>query len=258
MLQVERMSLILAELNANGRVTVNGLAERLMVSKVTIRRDLELLNQENKLLIVHGGAIKPNFRLYEAPFNQRHDINIDEKKQVGQKAAEFIQDYDVVAFGVGTTTLQIAKHLQNKHNLTIIVGCVSILNQLIERKKSGFFTGKIIFLGGEIDTDQMFATGTVMMDMLDRLNIDKAFIGANGYSIVNGITTYNIDEGNFLKRMILRSSEVYLVVDHTKIDAKSMYKYTEFNDVNHVICDSEPPSDWIKQLESEGVQWTKA
>ncbi|SEO52310.1 DeoR/GlpR family DNA-binding transcription regulator [Paenibacillus sp. OV219] len=258
MLQVERMSLILAELNANGRVMVNGLAEQLEVSKVTIRRDLELLSQDNKLLIVHGGAIKPNFRLYEAPFNQRHDINIEEKIQVGKKAVDCIQDNDVIAFGVGTTTLQIAKHVQNKHNLTIIVSCVSILNQLIERKKAGVFSEKIIFLGGEIDTDQMFATGSMMLDMLDRLYIDKVFIGASGYSIVNGITTYNIEEGNFLKRLINRSREVYLVIDHTKIEAKSLFKYTEFNDVDYIICDSNPPTDWKKPLENGKVQWIKA
>lgn len=257
-MQVERVSMIMAELNVNGRVTVSGLAERLNVSKVTVRRDLDLLSRENKLLIVHGGAVKPNFTLYEAPYSHRNAIHIEEKQRVGMKAAEMINDYDVVAFGVGTTTLQIANHLMNKKNVTILVGCVPILNSLIERKKAGYFTGKIIFLGGEIDTDQMFAMGSMTLDLLDNFHIDKVFIGANGYSITNGITTYQIDEGNLLKKMLRRSNQVHIVIDHSKIDAKSLYKYADYNEVDYVICDSDPPNNWNKRLLDAGVSWVKA
>ncbi|WP_054023805.1 DeoR/GlpR family DNA-binding transcription regulator [Bacillus sp. FJAT-28004] len=258
MLQVERVSMIMAELNANGRVTVSGLAERLEVSKVTVRRDLDLLSKESKLLIVHGGAVKPNFTLYEAPYSQRNAIHIEEKIRVGIKAADMINDYDVIAFGVGTTTLQIANHLMNKRNVTILVGCVPILNSLIERKKAGYFTGKIIFLGGEIDTDQMFATGSISLDLLNNFHVDKVFVGANGYSIANGITTYQIDEGHLLKKMLRRSDQVHIVIDHSKIDAKSLYKYADFDEADYVICDSEPPNDWSTRLLDAGVTWVKA
>jgi DeoR family transcriptional regulator, carbon catabolite repression regulator len=257
-LQIERVSMIMAELNINGKVTVSGLSERLNVSKVTVRRDLEVLSQENKLLIVHGGAVKPNFTLYEAPYSHRNAINIEEKQRIGMKAASMINDYDVIAFGVGTTTLQIANQLMNKKNVTILVGCVPILNSLIERKKAGYFTGKIIFLGGEIDADHMFATGSMTLDLLDNFHIDKAFIGANGYSIADGITTYQIDEGHLLKKMLRRSNEVHIVIDHSKINAKSLYKYADFAEADYVICDSEPPYDWNKRLLDAGVSWMKA
>ncbi|RAP76611.1 DeoR/GlpR family DNA-binding transcription regulator [Paenibacillus montanisoli] len=258
MLQVERMSMILAELNAKGRVTVNELSEHLNVSKVTVRRDLDALSRENKLLIVHGGGIKPNFTLYEAPYSQRNSIHIQEKQRVGMKAVELIDDYDVIAMGVGTTTIQISNHLLNKKNLTIIVGCIQVLNSLIERKKAGYFTGRIIFLGGEIDTDQMFASGSMTIDLLEKFYIDKAFIGANGYSIAHGITTYHIDEGNLLRRMLERSNKVHIVIDHSKIGVKSMYKYADYNEVNCVICDSAPPTEWKEKLDRANISWVKA
>lgn len=250
--------MILQKLNMHGRVTVNELAEQLNVSKVTIRRDLEKLSQEKKLTIVHGGAIKPNFTLYEEPFINRREVNLEEKKRVGQAASSFINDNDVIAFGVGTTTLQVATHLQNKKNLTIIVGCVSILNVLIEQKRLGYFTGRIIFIGGEIDTEQMFVSGTLTMEILDKLNIDKAFIGANGYSVKHGLTTFLMDEGNLLKKIIKHSNEAYLVIDHSKLEAKSFYQYAEFDDVHCVICDYDPPNDWKKHLASREIRWVKA
>ncbi|QHW32324.1 DeoR/GlpR transcriptional regulator [Paenibacillus rhizovicinus] len=252
------MSMILAELNAKGRVTVNELAEQLNVSKVTIRRDLDVLSRENKLIIVHGGGIKPNFTLYEAPYSDRNSVFIEEKQRVGMKAVELINDYDVIALGVGTTTIQIANHLFNKKNLTIITGCIQVLNSLIERKKSGYFTGKLIFLGGEIDTDQMFASGSMTIELLEKFHIDKAFIGANGYSIADGITTYDIDEGNFLKKMVQRSNKVHVVIDHSKIDVKSMYTYAEYNDIDCVICNIDPPIEWKEKLTSSGIDWVVA
>ncbi|WP_219836889.1 DeoR/GlpR family DNA-binding transcription regulator [Paenibacillus sp. R14(2021)] len=252
------MSMILAELHAKGRVTVNELAEQLNVSKVTIRRDLDTLSRENKLLIVHGGGIKPNFTLYEAPYSQRNAMNIEQKQRVGMKAVELINDYDVIALGVGTTTIQIANHLFNKKNLTIIIGCIQVLNSLIERKKSGYFTGKLIFLGGEIDTDQMFASGSMTIELLEKFHIDKAFIGANGYSITDGITTYDIDEGNFLKKMLQRSNKVHVVIDHSKIDVKSMYKYADYNEIDCVICNEDPPMDWKEKLASANIEWVNA
>ncbi|WP_090980420.1 DeoR/GlpR family DNA-binding transcription regulator [Paenibacillus sp. CF384] len=252
------MSMIVAELNAKGRVTVNELADQLNVSKVTIRRDLDALSRENKLVIVHGGGIKPNFTLYEAPYSHRNSIYIQEKQRVGMKAVELIQDYDVIALGVGTTTIQIANHLFNKKNLTIITGCIQVLNSLIERKKSGYFTGKLIFLGGEIDTDQMFASGSMTIELLEKFHIDKAFIGANGYSIADGITTYDIDEGNVLKKMLQRSNKVHVVIDHSKINVKSMYRYAEYNDVDYVICNEDSPQEWKDKLAQEGVGWVIA
>lgn len=258
MLAAERERIILAELNMKGKVTVNGLADQLDVSKETVRRDLDRLSQEKKLVKVHGGAIKENFNMYEAPYLKRTTLHAEEKKLVGKKAETFINDNDVVALGVGTTTLEIVNHLQNKNNVTFIFNGISLLNTLVERKNAGYFMGRMIFLGGEIDTDQMFTTGNITLDVLDKLYIDKAFVGAKGYSIEHGITSYYTDDGHILRQLMERSNEVYLVMDDSKIGAKSMYKFAEFDEVDYVICNEYPPENWMRRLEKHDVQWIKA
>ena len=256
MIPVERHQIILNNLNLYGRITIQELLDQLKVSKQTIRRDLDYLENQGKLTKVHGGAVvKVISEKFEAPFHERLKVNIEEKKRIGVRAAEMIQDGDVIAFGIGTTTLHVADNIRNKKNLTILLSCVRTLNSLIELKRSGFFSGKIIFLAGEIDTDSMAGLGTLTLQNMNQFQVDKAFIGANGITLEQGLSTYDIEDGNFLKKIISISKEVNLVIDHSKIGISSLYQFATINKIQNIISAGDVPEDWKEVFEEKNIQW---
>ncbi|USK35170.1 DeoR/GlpR family DNA-binding transcription regulator [Bacillus sp. F19] len=258
MLSVERHQIILNHLNLHGKITIHELLDQLKVSKQTIRRDLEHLEQQGKLTKVHGGAVKKVIsEKYEPSFNERINVNIEEKKKIGARAAEMIQDGDVVAFGIGTTTLQVANNIRNKKNLTILLSCVRTLNSLIELKRAGIFTGKIIFLAGEINTDLMAGLGSLTLQNMHQFQIDKAFIGGNGITLEHGLSTYDIEDGNFLKKLISISKEVTLVIDHSKRGISSLYHFAKIEQIQNVISTADVPEDWKEVLQDKNIQWIK-
>ncbi|GAU79571.1 DeoR/GlpR family DNA-binding transcription regulator [Fusibacter sp. 3D3] len=254
----DRKSRILYELDNFGKVSVRKLAERLKVTPETIRRDLDDLEGQRKLKRIHGGAIKISYDKIEPSYMSRQNIFKTEKKKIGMKAASLISDGDIIALDVGTTTCEILNFLEGKSDLTVLLNSVFALNYLIERQMQGTFHGKIIFLGGEINIDQMSCFGPISENLMTQFYVDKAFIAIGGMSIDHGITGYDIYETNLSKMLIQNAKEVIVVSDRSKIGVRNFYKVADFDAVDIVISDTAEPSEWSNSLEQLGVQWLKA
>ncbi|MEW6232745.1 MAG: DeoR/GlpR family DNA-binding transcription regulator, partial [Chloroflexota bacterium] len=120
LIQEERRQKILQLIETQGSVDVSDLCTRFGVSEMTIRRDLADLQSKGLLRRVRGGAVNARGRSYEPPFLIRAMKHRAEKARIGQAAAALIGDGDSVALDVGTTTLEIARHLEGRQNLTIV------------------------------------------------------------------------------------------------------------------------------------------
>jgi len=130
MLARERHQAILQLIENQGAVTVADLCHRFAVSDMTIRRDLAELERAGLIRRVYGGAVSARGRSYEPPFLTRSGESQAEKERIGQAAAALIHDGDSLALDVGTTTLEVARHLKGKHNLTIVTNSLHIANAL--------------------------------------------------------------------------------------------------------------------------------
>ncbi|CAH2214574.1 DeoR/GlpR family DNA-binding transcription regulator [Tepidibacter aestuarii] len=254
----ERKNLILNELNNYGKVSVAQLAKKFGVTTETIRRDLYALEGEHKLKRIHGGAIKISFDKQEPSHMQRRDVYREEKQKIGRKAASLVNDNEVIAIDAGTTTCEILYHLKDKKNITLLLNSVAALNIMIDLKNKGVFDGKIIFLGGEINTDQLSCIGPISENLLNNFYVDKAFIAVGGINIQNGITGFDINEANLSKKIMETSKEVVVVADHSKIGVRNFYKISEIQDVNIIVCDEETPNEWKDTLNKHEIIWIKA
>lgn len=254
----ERKKIIMDILDVEGKVTVRSLAERFGVTTETIRRDLEDLEKLAKLKKVFGGAIKISFDGVEPPYNNRMNLYKSEKKAIGMAAASFVNDNDVIAIDVGTTTLQVIPNLIGKHNLTILVNSVPALTLLIDFINKNLIEGKVIFLGGEINTHQMSSYGPISNKLLKDFYIDKAFIATDGLSIKYGITSFDINEGTFSRMIIDNSKEAIVVADHSKIGVRNFYKIADIDLINIIISDKEPPTEWVDELKNKDINWVTA
>ncbi|MGG3478469.1 DeoR/GlpR family DNA-binding transcription regulator [Peribacillus frigoritolerans] len=254
----ERKRKILELLEVSGKVTVKDLSGILKVSTETIRKYLDELHQEEKLKKVYGGAIENSFFNGEPSTDEREVIHSDEKRRIGEIAVNLINDNDVIAIDDGSTPLQLAKNLRKKKNLTIYTTSINSLSVLIDLNNQNIFSGKIIMLGGEINTSHHRVSGPFTLQMLDGLYIDKFFISADGLSVNDGITSYDFSKGMVAKKLIAQSEKSILLIDHSKVGKRTHYKMAALQDISMVISDKQHPSDWETPLRENNVKWLVA
>src|SRR6266699_512415 len=121
MIAQERRQRIFEDIETSGVASVRELAQRFEVSGITIMRDLQEMEQQGLIRRVHGGAISVRGASYEPPFIAREAHHSAEKQRIAARAVELINDGDSLILDVGTTTLEIARALKGKRNLTVLV-----------------------------------------------------------------------------------------------------------------------------------------
>ena len=255
MLASERQRLICEKLQRDGQVLVSELAVEFHVSDETIRRDINALNDANRLRKVHGGAIPVKDNHPEPSYKVRAVTNRDTKRKLGVYAASLIQDNDSVVFGAGVTTDEILSAIRNVSNVTLLITSVSALTTLLQKQLDGHFTGQIIFLGGQIDPEYSWAMGTMTNQLLETFSVDKCFISATSISC-EGVHLYNLDDGIFCETAIRRSAQVYILGESSKFGKKTLYKICDLDAVHHLITDGDIPLtlSMKKALSQAGIQ----
>jgi DeoR/GlpR family transcriptional regulator of sugar metabolism len=253
---VERKMTILEQLNVHGKVNAADLALLFDVTTETIRRDLDLLENEGLLKRVHGGAVKINFQVGEPPFVQRQQFQIEAKQKIAKKAAEFVHDGDTIVIGVGTTIMEFAKAIRGRCKLTILTNSVPTASLLMDSLNQGLFHGKVMLLGGELNSEQHSVRGSLCEKMLDLFHVDKAFISPGGLSL-SGISDYDLEECLISKKMIEVSKEVMVLADQSKIGIEVFGKIAPLEKISVIICDEDVPQAWVSKLPDE-VVWMAA
>ncbi len=249
-----RKSHILRALGSKGKVKVNLLSEELRVTPETIRRDLEELEKESLVKRVYGGAIRTTSE-NELPYADRTIQYIAEKKSIGERAARLVCDNEMIAVDVGTTTLQMVHHILPRKNLVVVTSSFSVLKELIQYKNSDSFSGRIIFIGGDINSQQMTASGTLAEGFLENLYMDKAFVSVAGLSTEGGLTSYDINECTLTRKIIRHAKETIVLADHSKVGCRNHYKIADLAEIDKVVCNVAAPAEWKEPLAKMGVEW---
>ncbi|MFB6469115.1 DeoR/GlpR family DNA-binding transcription regulator [Cytobacillus sp. Hz8] len=245
----KRKKEILERLLEEEKLYVPDLAETLNVSTETIRRDLDRLEKEGKLKKVYGGAVLASNNPLEPPFDQKSFINSSEKQAIGRMAASTIEDGDIIMIGNGTTALEIIHHLSEKRDLTLITHSAPALLLAME-----IFRGRIIFIGGEIDTQQKSSVGPLAELTLKKIKANKAFISAGGVSLTEGITDYDLQEAHMSHLLANRSDELIVLADHTKMGEATFANICPIEDVSTIVTDWNCPEIWLEHLREKNVK----
>jgi DeoR/GlpR family transcriptional regulator of sugar metabolism len=245
----ERKKKILEILSRDEKVQVHVLADELNVSTETIRRDFERLEKEGKLKKVYGGAVKARLDSWEPPFIQRTQINAAEKAAIGKLAASLVEDNDTILLDNGTTTLEMLSYLSEHRNVTIVTHSVQILFRAME-----VFPGRVISIGGEVNTLQQSVTGPLAEMMLDQLTVNKAFITVGGVSLDEGLTDYDLGEASISRKMMDRAEETIVLADHSKFGKATFAKIAALSDVFKIVTDHNCPKEWIRNLSNREIE----
>ena len=211
-------------------LSTGGISSILNISKATIRRDLDILAKEKKIIRTYGGAITQTTKDYEPPYMIRSLKMIEQKKVIGKLAASLIPENSLIFIDVGTTLLELAKNLPTDKNISVITNWVPIAQELGKKMFS-----KLFLLGGKVNCREMSIIGNYSMQSLDNFNIEICFIGVGGVSIEHGITDYTFEEIEMKKRVIQRAKKKIVLADHKKFDRLAPIKICGLSDIDKII-----------------------
>ena len=253
-LPAERRRLVLQALDARRGVTVTELADRLRVSRMTIRRDLESLASNGAITRVHGGAVsiastpQPG-SFARASFAENSLHRLAEKDRIGLAAAQLIRDGETILLDVGTTTLQLARHLRARE-LTVITNNLAAYEELRTSERV-----ELLLLGGVVDRHYRSLGGLLAEEALRQVRADRAFLSA---SAVRGDDLAVLDDTAIdlrLKRgMIAAASEVILLADAEKFRQVRPVRVCGPDELDVLITDSSAPDDVVAGFEAAGVR----
>lgn len=237
-----RRKQIIEILDKNLQVRVEDLAKMMDVSLLTVRRDLQYLEEKKKLIRFYGGA----------KLIQSEESDIDEvqmyRELIAKYAATLVENDDSLFLNTSSNALQMLKYITHR-NVTVITNNGRALEC---EHGSGVH---IILTGGELRHPKEAMVGDFAIRNLQTVYAKKSFIGCSGISPATGMTTENANEVKINELMIDHvTQDVYILADHTKIGKNSSFISCPIDKVTHLITDEKAPKDVITLMKEAGVQ----
>ena len=249
----ERHQDILTAARAAGRVDVNELARTLSVTPETIRRDLTALERLGLLRRVHGGAIPVERLGFEPAVAERESRYAAEKERIATEALDQLPEGGSIILDAGTTTIRLAELIPADRELTVVTHSLPISMLLAARPSISLHV-----LGGTVRPRTLAAVGDWTVRALEDISVDVAFIGTNGLTVAQGLTTPDLTEAA-VKRALIRSSRRCVVLaDHTKVGRSDFVRVAPIESVDVLVTDTGLEQDLSDELTAAGVDVVRA
>lgn len=249
MLTEERHEYIIDKLKKENTVKIKDLQTELDCSISTVRRDLSDLEEQGLLVRVHGGAKRIYTLSSEMEMEEKSTKNIQEKKEIGELAASFVKNEDIIYLDAGTTTYEMIPFLKDKEDLLVVTNGVNHANLLLENDVS------TILLGGQIKKRTKAIIGSVALSQLKQYRFAKTFLGMNGIDTEFGYTTPDTEEASLKRVAGSLSNQTYVLTDQSKFHKINFVKVNELEDFAIITnqlneADRELFTSWTKIWEA--------
>ena len=240
----ERQNNILKILGENNQTSVNELAKKLSVSSVTIRQDLKFLETEGLLKRIHGGAV-----LKDADdLQNRLGFNYEKKLRIAKKLATFVNEGETILIESGSVNVLLARELLKIKKVTIITTNVYIARQFRKNEQAN-----IIILGGIYQHDSETMVGKITKACIDVINIDKAFIGIDGYDSHSGFTIRDMFRAEISSYILQKAKDVFVVSDSSKFGRTELTNICSPKDIQHVATNNDVEKKYQQELKNAGI-----
>jgi DeoR family fructose operon transcriptional repressor len=254
MLKSVRQEKILDEIQRQGQVSLGELARILNVSEITIHRDLDELDQDNKLKRVRGGAQRLSPFGPEPPVIQRQLSQMSEKQAIAALASQLISDGEVLALEAGSTTLELARAIVRFKpwvNLQVVTNSFPIVEELV--RVPGI---QLVFLGGIIVPDEMGTFGIFTEDMLKQMSIHKVFLGCRGIEPKVGVSNSIQAEMEVatVRALVAASEQTIVLADHTKFGHTFLFHMLSTQEIDVVVTDWGTDLRYINELQEQDIR----
>jgi DeoR family L-fucose operon activator len=248
MLVAQRWQKIVQLVNERNSIRVTELSELCEVTEETIRRDLDKLESEGKLLRSHGGAVSMKSSQAETPYIERETTNADEKRRIALEALKLVNENDRIILDASSTAWYMAQQLPDIP-LTVLTNSIKVAMELSAKEKI-----KVISTGGLLSSRSLSFVGPLAERSLSTYHVDKAFLSCKGLHLQRGLSESNELQAWVKQKMIGISDAVYVLADYSKFGQQSLAHVATWQEIGHIITDEKTDPSVIAHLTELSVQ----
>lgn len=239
-------------IDKNGKITFHELESAFPnVSSMTLRRDLNYLEENNAIIRISGGAISVDtvLRAKEADFSERINYNTAEKLEIADKAVKIVEPKSCVFIDGGSTTTYFARALPDD-SFYVLTNALVIAETILRKEKP-----TVALLGGDLKRNNFITTGKTCLDFINDINIQTAVMTATGYIKDTGCFTCGSQSEADVKRSVIQKADlVIMLLDSSKVNKKTPYTFASLRDINCIVVDKNFPKETKNMMEQNGIK----
>lgn len=250
---VDRLDLTLRLVRGANRISLAELADRLGVSLMTVRRDLDELQRQGLVHRVRGGAVSLAADPENAGFAARAGWQAATKRRIGRAAAELVTPGQTVLLDAGTTTAELAGYLVDRAPLTVAVLSLQCAERLADQPGI-----RLLVIGGESRPGERSLVGHLTLRMLDELWFDCFLMSIGAVHHELGWSEFVLEDATVKQHGMRRAERTVVVADATKLGVRAFAKVAELNQVATFVTDGEAESETLAAIRDAGVEIVQA
>ena len=231
----ERRYEIVTLVKQRGFMTIESLARQFNVTVQTIRRDLNELSAEGRLVRYRGGAGLPS-SVENIDYNTRQITYFDEKERIARLVAEHVPAHSSLFLNIGTTTEAVARALVNHTGLRVITNNLNVAAILTQNTDFS-----VIITGGRIRNRDGGVLGQVSCDTIEQFRVDYGIIGISGIDADGTLLDFDYDEVRAAQAILRSARQTFLVTDHSKFSRRPMVRMGAITEISALFTDLQPP-----------------
>lgn len=247
MLKKERQAYILHQVNLHNKVLSSSLCAEINVSEDTIRRDLQELADEGKVIKVHGGALSHSFNQVHFPVNGVYSQT--QKRSIARKAAALISNGMFVLTSGGTTIIELARSLPPQLKATFISGSIPAVLEYMHHPNI-----EVILIGDKISKNSKITVGSEAIAKIKQVKADICFLGTNAIDTESGITDNDWEVVQLKKAMIESCRKVVCLAIAEKVNTVQPIQVCGLSDIDTLITELDPGNPLLKPYVDAGIE----
>jgi len=247
MLKRERQAYILHQVNLHNKVLSSSLSEEINVSEDTIRRDLQELADEGKIIKVHGGALSQSFNYINYPSAKVYSH--DQKRNIARKVVDQIKDGMFILTTGGTTIIELARILPPQLRATFISGSIPAVLEYLHHPNID-----VILIGDRVSRNSKITVGGDAIEKIKQLRADLCLLGVNAINIKNGITDNDWDIVQIKKAMIESSQKTICLTIAEKIDSIQPIQVCPITGIDMLVTELDPGDAALEPYRRAGIE----
>jgi len=247
MLKRERQAYILHQVNLHNKVLSSSLSDEINVSEDTIRRDLQELADEGKIIKVHGGALSQSFNYINYPSSKVYSS--DHKRTIASKVVSHIKDGMFILTTGGTTIIELARILPPQLKATFISGSLPAVLEYLHHPNID-----VILIGDRVSKNSKITVGGDAIAKIRQLRADLCLMGVNAININNGITDNDWDIVQLKKAMIESSQKTVCMTISEKIDSFQPIQVCPITGISTLVTELDPDDPLLEPYRASGIE----
>lgn len=227
----DRQELLLSTLRAEGRVEIEGAAERLGVHPMTIRRALKTLELSGRARLVRGGAVYVGTE----EFTVRQARSLSAKRRIAEKLLPLVLEHDSLGLDASSTVFRLAEVMPEGNQLLVVTYGIEAFQVL--QGKTNVHT---ILSGGELDPRTGSLVGMIAQQTIERFTLSCAILSTAALDPESGTMEATIDEAGMKQVLVASADRVVLAVDATKLAQRSAVRSVALSNIDVIVTELDP------------------